>query len=112
LLWTLKRVLGFETYTTAVHQAWLKIYCRMIRTIIPVAVALELRAGPSKEHNDRSYSASVGKSGLVQSVAAVPANVRDTTTLPQVQEEEEECGGTQQDQIARSPQCTHVVSRS
>lgn len=37
LLWTLKKVLG-DQYTSDVEGSWLKIYCFMIKVIIPAAV--------------------------------------------------------------------------
>ena len=38
----MKRCLG-SAYTQAVHRAWVKVYSRMLRTIVPVAVTLELK---------------------------------------------------------------------
>jgi len=113
LLWTLKHVVGLDIYTSDVHQAWLKIYCRMVRIIIPVAVGLELRAGPSKVHNERSYSNSAcpcaaGATSVsintfksrsvmacvtttVTTTATTATNGKDAATvMPQVQEEDEE----------------------
>ena len=43
LFWCLKKCLGMKAYTPSVHHAWVKVYSRMLRTIIPVAVALELK---------------------------------------------------------------------
>eukprot|EP01040_Poterioochromonas_malhamensis_P010288 gene10289-11190_t len=43
LFWCLKRCVGAAVYTQSVHNAWVKVYCRMLRTIVPIAVALELR---------------------------------------------------------------------
>lgn len=36
-------------YTYDVHQAWVKIYSRMLRIMVPVAVAHELRDGSAQE---------------------------------------------------------------
>jgi hypothetical protein len=43
LFWVLKQVLGATAYTAELHTAWIKIYSRMLKTIVPVAVALELK---------------------------------------------------------------------
>jgi hemoglobin-like flavoprotein len=40
MLWTLKKVLG-EHYTPEVEGSWLRIYCFMIKVIIPAAVEEE-----------------------------------------------------------------------
>lgn len=42
LFWALKKTLGPEIYTAAVHGAWIKIYSKMLTVIIPVAVAYEI----------------------------------------------------------------------
>lgn len=55
LFYVLHFVLGPSVYTREVHIAWVKVYNRMIRTIIPVAVSLELRTGPSEMHQEREY---------------------------------------------------------
>jgi len=94
LLWTLKKVLGIETYSPEVHQAWLKIYCRMVRIIIPVAVGLELNAGPSQIQHDR-----VNKDSQRQAKEG-DDNDGDGVVLG---------GGGKM--MMRGPQCTHVVSR-
>eukprot|EP00981_Chlorochromonas_danica_P001062 scaffold243_cov163-Ochromonas_danica.AAC.15 len=45
LFWAIRQCIGVESYTNEVHQAWVKIYSRMLRTMVPVAVAYELRMG-------------------------------------------------------------------
>jgi hemoglobin-like flavoprotein len=45
LFWALKRVLGTEVFDAFLHIAWVKIYSRMLRTMVPVAVAHELQQG-------------------------------------------------------------------
>ena len=42
LFWALKKTLGPEIYTPAVHGAWIKIYSKMLTVIVPVAVAYEI----------------------------------------------------------------------
>lgn len=43
-----------ELYTQEIHIAWVKIYSRMLKTIVPVAISLELQPGlSSDERNER-----------------------------------------------------------
>lgn len=83
----LRQVLGKETYSREVHIAWVKIYNRMIRTIVPVAVALELNTGPSIVHNQRlaSYAANMFSEENSSSTIAITSNpttvARDTQHL-------------------------------
>lgn len=49
LFWCLRHVLGLETYQQSVHWIWVKVYSRMLTTIVPVAIALELKGG--SEHS-------------------------------------------------------------
>ena len=59
LFWCMKRVLGQATFTPQLQTAWIKVYSRMLKTIVPVAVALELKTNqraaksgkPSQAHS-------------------------------------------------------------
>jgi len=42
LFWSLQKVLGQDCFTEEVLHAWVKVYNRLIRTIVPIAVELEL----------------------------------------------------------------------
>jgi hypothetical protein len=53
LFWCLRHVLGMQTYLQSVHTIWVKVYSRMLKTIVPVAIALELKGG-SANSKDRS----------------------------------------------------------
>jgi hemoglobin-like flavoprotein len=48
LLWTLRRCLG-TAYTAEVHTAWIRILCRMLRVMVPMAVAFEMQSGRAQE---------------------------------------------------------------
>ncbi len=53
-------VLGDVYYTPQVHSAWVRIYSRMLRTIVPVAVSMELKDGSAQTqrlslHTDEMY---------------------------------------------------------
>ena len=49
LFYSLRVVLG-SAYTPEVHHVWIKIFCRMLRTIIPSAVYLELHNDAHNKH--------------------------------------------------------------
>jgi hemoglobin-like flavoprotein len=46
LFWVLRKIIG-DQYDSKVHQAWVKVYSRMLRIIVPNAVAMELATGSS-----------------------------------------------------------------
>lgn len=48
LFWALRMTLGDSVYTIDAHRVWVRIYSRMIRVIVPVAVAYEMRDGASQ----------------------------------------------------------------
>jgi len=56
----MRRVMGYNAYTDRVHTVWVKIYNRMLRTIIPVAIKLEMqsRGDGSSKSSGRSYNSS------------------------------------------------------
>ena len=43
LFWTLRKVTGDAYYTLALHKVWVKIYSRMLKTLVPAGVAHEMR---------------------------------------------------------------------
>lgn len=49
---------GPTIYTYDVHQSWVKIYSRMLKIMVPVAVSHELRDGSAQEK--RFLGASIG----------------------------------------------------
>lgn len=66
LFWCLKRVTGEAAYHSRVHMAWVKVYSRMLRIIVPTAVSLELQTNSewqTKRLNDtESYMFSESRS--------------------------------------------------
>lgn len=56
LFWALKRCLGEACYSAALHRAWVKIYSRMLRTIVPVAVSMELKDGSAQVNRLKTYT--------------------------------------------------------
>jgi len=48
LFWSLSRCVGVIVYTDVVHTAWVKIMSRMLRTMVPLAVAHELKDGSAQ----------------------------------------------------------------
>lgn len=43
LFFVLRQCLGPNVYLQSIHSVWVKVYSRMLRTIVPIAVALELK---------------------------------------------------------------------
>lgn len=43
LFYVLKACLGPTIYIASVHRAWVKVYSRMLTTIVPVAISMELK---------------------------------------------------------------------
>lgn len=43
LFWTLRKVMGDAYYTLELHRCWVKIYSRMLKTLVPAGVAHELQ---------------------------------------------------------------------
>lgn len=43
-------------YTPEVHLGWVKIYSRMLRTMVPVAVAYELKDGSAQQKRFLSHA--------------------------------------------------------
>ncbi|RYH04781.1 hypothetical protein EON65_46525 [archaeon] len=55
LFWSIKQCVG-AMYTPEVHLAWVKIYSRMLRTMVPVAVAYELKDGSGQQKRFLNHS--------------------------------------------------------
>lgn len=66
LFWAIREVAGPEVYTFEVHQAWVKIYSRMLKTMVPVAVAHELKDGSAQEK--RFFGDTIGLSAAEEQV--------------------------------------------
>ena len=49
LIWALKRVLGPTAFTVECKNAWIRIFCRMIRIMIPLAVHYEMENGDAQK---------------------------------------------------------------
>uniref|UniRef100_A0A7S0SYC4 Globin domain-containing protein n=1 Tax=Chromulina nebulosa TaxID=96789 RepID=A0A7S0SYC4_9STRA len=45
LFFTLKHCLGVSIYTKDIHEAWVRIFSRMLTVIVPVAVSFEIKTG-------------------------------------------------------------------
>ena len=59
LFWVLKHCLGSRVYSMGAHAVWVKVYSRMLTTIVPIAISLELKTGNSKAHEERFTSSHV-----------------------------------------------------
>lgn len=66
LFWSIRLCTGPTVYTYDVHQSWVKIYSRMLKTMVPLAVAHELRDGSAQEK--RFFADTIGLSVAEESV--------------------------------------------
>ena len=57
LFWVMRRVVGDDHYHNRLHQAWVKVYSRMLRTIVPKAISYELQSGLTENQKNRSTGA-------------------------------------------------------
>jgi hypothetical protein len=48
MFWTLGKILG-PAYTPEVHDAWVKIFSSMMKVIVPIAVAAELKDNSAQQ---------------------------------------------------------------
>lgn len=62
LIYAIKETVGPDAFNPTVHLAWIKIYSRMLKTMVPVAVAHELRDGSSFQ-SKRFLGSSIASSG-------------------------------------------------
>ena len=74
LFWSIRKCIGTAQYTVEVHEAWVKIYSRMLKTMVPVAVAHELKNGSAQEkrffaHNN-NFGLSDAEENVLNSLAA------------------------------------------
>lgn len=49
LIWALSKCLGPDVFTALCGKAWIRIFCRMIKIMIPVAVAHEMDNGRAQQ---------------------------------------------------------------
>lgn len=49
LIYAIKQTVGPDAFNPTVHLAWIKIYSRMLKTMVPVAVAHELKDGSAQQ---------------------------------------------------------------
>jgi hypothetical protein len=54
LFWALRHCLGNPSYTPEVHHAWVKVYSRLLREIVPEAVRLELNIPEENKGNTKA----------------------------------------------------------
>ena len=58
LFWSLRQVLGPNDYNLNAHRVWIRVYSRMLKVMVPIAVAHELKDGSAQEK--RFFGQSLG----------------------------------------------------
>ena len=83
MLWSLKKVLGDKYYDSKMHLAWVKVYSRMLKIIVPTAVALEIKEESTIQKTRSSNAKATG--GMFDQTS----DFQDTTNGSEVGEEEQ-----------------------
>lgn len=88
LIYAIRCTVGPDAFHPTVHMAWIKIYSRMLRTMVPVAVAHELRDGSAQQKRflTNSFGGSVAEEDLIKAMGngnsvAMSVTVRTGNTL-------------------------------
>lgn len=67
MFWSLRKCLG-PVYDSDVHRVWVKIFSRMLKIMVPVAVSFELRCGDAQIERLRCESSSKKKGVVFENV--------------------------------------------
>ena len=70
LIYAIRATCGVDAFNPTAHLAWIKIYSRMLKTMVPVAVAHELKDGSSFQ-SKRFLTNSLGNSQLEEELAGL-----------------------------------------
>lgn len=72
LIYSIRQCVGVDAFTSTVHLAWIKIYSRMLRTMVPVAIAHELQ--DSSAQQKRFLTNSIGSTGVDDILHGITSN--------------------------------------
>lgn len=61
LIWALSKCLGPTCFTPAVVTAWIRVFCRMLKVMLPLAVAYELDHGEAQQKRISEMQAEMEK---------------------------------------------------
>lgn len=81
LLWAIRSCVGHTTYTSKVNIAWVKVYSRMLRTMVPVAVTYELQRGSGAQDKRFTSAALDFSNELVRSSEIAGGSMKADQTL-------------------------------
>jgi len=81
LFWTLRAILGPQEYSNELNGAWVKIYSRMLRVMVPIAIAYELKDGSAQEK--RFFAQTIGLS-CTEEKALVALEKKTAPTCPAI----------------------------
>lgn len=96
LFWSLRRCLGAQTFNDYVHGAWVKVYSRMLRTMVPVVVSYELqnRQESINQLNNRRFHASAVVDQMnINFARSADECEENIAQLERLHSEREKCGG-------------------
>lgn len=63
LFWSISRCVGQDVYTDDIHQAFIKIISRMLRTMVPAAVRYEMMDDSAQQGRIRRHFISQAMQG-------------------------------------------------
>ncbi len=70
MFWTLNAILGADEYNNDVHGGWVKVYSHMLKVMVPIAIAYELKDGSAQEKRfvDQNIGLSKAEEIAIQSL--------------------------------------------
>lgn len=91
-------MIGYDVYTDEMHSAWVKVYSRMLRIIVPVAISWELQLGStiaqsSRVSSSRSRTVDSAYSALSSSTLLQRRLLPPPRRSPQARDEEAAVAG-------------------
>lgn len=79
LFWALRRSIGLAHFTMEMHVAWVKLYCRMLKVMVPLAVAFELENGEKQQQ--RYWGHTIGMTKEEEETVLATTTVHTATGL-------------------------------
>eukprot|EP01031_Cornospumella_fuschlensis_P025754 gene25754-31104_t len=84
LFWSIRACVGVGVYTPELHVAWTKVYSRMLKIMVPIAVAYELKDGKAQEKRFFAHNNNFGMSAeeeMVMNTMAQQADNNQSVTV-------------------------------
>lgn len=76
MFWTLREVLGRETFDKNTHTIWIRIFSRILSVVVPVAVSYEIKTGGTNQQARVNAEKDAQRKLIESEVALSQANSR------------------------------------